>query len=325
MLSVDGPTAISQAKAWAKLNKVDNRTLSDDCMVVTVGIWNESAHTFRTGLSRGETPNAVRVQLSRPATGVDSVPLMWASLIGAKGCQVRAEAIAEFVPGVYVNQQVEGTANPFLAGMPAGSTASNVNPHNSKDRAGDETSSDLTKRKQSPQPVAINVKPGDVITFDEPAAGTVRHDPGLAYYDPDGQTGMNGSSSDIGHNNLTTNDSGSYTANYYNDNGIADMKAPINALVGVFLGDGQPNTSAAPANLDFSSPGSRDFLTLAPQVKQTFFIGDGTNSGGMKQGFVVPAGATRLYLATWDFYEWNNNAGNRVIKITRPSSVRLVK
>lgn len=318
-LNLGSATARAQAVAWTKVNKVDNRALADDCIAVTVGIWTESNNTFRGNLAVGETPNAVRVVLTRPAVGPNSVPLLWGSLIGTNGCQVRAEAIAEYIPGVNVNQKVEGTANPFLAGMPKGSTASEINPHNSKDVAGDENSSDLSKRKQSPQPVALDVKPGDVITFDEPAAGTVRHDPNLPFFDPDGELG------DIGHNNLTTNGSNSYGSTYYSQNGLSDMRAPINALVGVFTGDDAPNKTATPNTLDFSSALSRDFSTLAPKNKQIFFIGDGANSAGMKQSFIVPPGATKLYLATWDFYEWNNNAGNRVIKITRPSNIRLVK
>ena len=40
-------------------------------------------------------------------------------------------------------------------------------------------------------------------------------------------------------------------------------------------------------------------------------------SDGVPQKFRAPEGATRLYLATWDFYEWNNNAGERTVKIER--------
>ena len=39
----------------------------------------------------------------------------------------------------------------------------------------------------------------------------------------------------------------------------------------------------------------------------------------------APEGATRLMLATWDFYEWNNNAGYRIVKINRPQQVITVK
>ena len=46
---------------------------------------------------------------------------------------------------------------------------------------------------------------------------------------------------------------------------------------------------------------------------------------GATQTFVAPAGATRLFLAGWDFYEWNNNAGDRTVKISRPSKIMTVK
>jgi hypothetical protein len=104
------------------------------------------------------------------------------------------------------------------------------------------------------------------------------------------------------------------------------MKAPINALVGVFLDDNQPNLTPTPAkNLDFSTSASRDFSTLKPDLKQIFFIGDGMNSNGQTQEFVVPQGATRLFLATWDFYEWNNNAGARDVVVIRPMRIVTVK
>jgi hypothetical protein len=103
------------------------------------------------------------------------------------------------------------------------------------------------------------------------------------------------------------------------------MTAPINALVGVYLGDDQPNFSAPPRSLDFSTSLSRDFTTLQPELKQLFFIGDGLNSQGIKQQFIAPAGATRLFLATWDFFEWNNNAGYRNIRVNRPERIITVK
>ena len=48
-----------------------------------------------------------------------------------------------------------------------------------------------------------------------------------------------------------------------------------------------------------SSPES--FTTLDPQLRQTFFIGDGqTTVGSIIQQFFVPAGATRLFLGFAD-------------------------
>jgi hypothetical protein len=95
--------------------------------------------------------------------------------------------------------------------------------------------------------------------------------------------------------------------------------------MGLFLDDKQPNTSGAPGKLDFSSSASREFSTLEPKLKQIFFIGDGKNKDGARQQFVVPKGATRLYLATWDFYEWNNNSGQRNIQVKRPQRIITVK
>jgi hypothetical protein len=185
--------------------------------------------------------------------------------------------------------------------MPAGSAASLNNPHNSPDYAGT-----ASNPRQSPLAVNMTVTEGDKLTFDG-IDGQVRHDPNLPFFDPDGQL-----------NSIGSNTNGS-------ENGIADTKAPINALVGLFLDDRQPNWSSAPSKLDFSTAASRNFETLQPKVKQIFFIGDGKNSSGARQEFVVPPGATRLYLATWDFYEWNNNYGFRNIRVKRPEKIITVK
>ena len=206
-----------------------------------------------------------------------------------------------YVRAVDVNQQIEATANPFLAGMPKGTVASLNNPKNSPDYAGSPG-----QPLQSPFTVNVPLEEGQALTFDS-ISGTARHDPTLATYEPDGNLGS------IGHNT-----SG-------NEHGIADTNAPINALVGVFLTDEQPDRTAAPPKLDFSSQASRDFGMLEPQVKQIFFIGDGQSSAGKRQEFVVPKGATRLFLATWDFYEWNNNSGQRTVKVSRPQQVILVQ
>src|SRR5262249_27176616 len=92
------------------------------------------------------------------------------------------------------------------------------------------------------------------------------------------------------------------------ENGISGFTAPLNSLVGVFLSDAQPSSSPAPADFPYLPSDG----TVSPAVQQVFFIGDGvTRTGsGAAQQFVVPAGATRLFLGTWDSYEWNNNFGS---------------
>ena len=65
-------------------------------------------------------------------------------------------------------------------------------------------------------------------------------------------------------------------------------------LVGVFLSDEPPST-AAPTRLDFTK--REGFRTLAPEVGQTFFIGDGGD-----RTLRLPPGATRLFLGFADAY-----------------------
>jgi hypothetical protein len=81
-------------------------------------------------------------------------------------------------------------------------------------------------------------------------------------------------------------------------------------LVGVFLASGGPSGTAPPM-LDFYSTGT-SFSSLSPQLDQTFFVGDGlTGDGtGTVQHFVVPAGATQLFLGIADSNSWGGSCGH---------------
>ncbi|HQY88753.1 MAG TPA: pilus assembly protein TadG-related protein [Tepidisphaeraceae bacterium] len=318
-LNVSPTQAYADARAWSKRNKVEGRQLIDPAIKVEIGVWNTNTRTFKNTVGTGETANACRVVLERSKAAGNALPPGFTQLIGRDGIDIHAEAIAMFVPGVNVNHQVDGFVNPFLSGATKGTVASRNNPHNSPDYAGDSDSTDPAKRKQSGPKVGMPIMGGAALQFDN-ISGTVRHDPNLDYYAPDGQLNA------IGHNINTTDWNQVYNKqNYTNENGLSDMTAPINALVGVFLDDNAPNGTPAPANLDFSTEESRDFTTLKPKLKQIFFIGDGVNSNGTKQDFIAPEGSTRLFLATWDFFEWNNNAGFRMVKVNRPGRVVTVK
>lgn len=170
---------------------------------------------------------------------------------------------------------VPGTSTPWLAGMPDGTSAS-FNLYEPADIA----------PAQSPV-LALTLAPGQSIRWT--ASGLVGH-PG---HDsgPDGATvamaaHLNGA-----------------------EHGISDITVPIVALVGVFLGPLQPDSSPAPAALDFSTAGSWDYVTLFPALQQVFFMGDGVTSWGSIQTVHAPAGATRLFLGTMDGYGWSNNTG----------------
>lgn len=92
--------------------------------------------------------------------------------------------------------------------------------------------------------------------------------------------------------------------------GLSGYSMPIDSFIGVFLAD-TTNLGGAPPDLDFCNDAARDFDTFSPELYQVFFIGHGLrNDGVTQQRFVVPAGATRLYLASGDAFCWFNNSGN---------------
>ncbi len=95
----------------------------------------------------------------------------------------------------------------------------------------------------------------------------------------------------------TTPDGCSGFFNTASANGISTFTGPAQALIGVFLTNSTPS-GVAPAGL----PGNITFTSLTPGLNVVFFIGDGlTGTGtGSTQTFVIPAGATRLFLGSSD-------------------------
>lgn len=82
---------------------------------------------------------------------------------------------------------------------------------------------------------------------------------------------------------------------------------PQMPLVGLFLGSSLP--SSAPSGLTFNTAASLDFTSLSPLLGQVFFIGDGRTSTSLFQQFVVPDGATTLYLGVADGFNFTGNPG----------------
>src|SRR5579862_520240 len=136
---------------------------------------------------------------------------------------------------------VPGKANPWLAGMTNGSSA----------RRGD------SAPDESPVPVSeTTIEAGAVYTF--AVSGTASHG---------------------APNPLVSADGEDLISHYLGaENGIADITAPFASLIGVFLGPDQPDQRRAPQSLDFRNPADRDYLALAPALRQPFFIGDGLTS-----------------------------------------------
>ena len=168
---------------------------------------------------------------------------------------------------------VPATANPYLAGMPSGTKA----------RVGDKAP------QQSPVLVERTLSHAVAVTFS--ASGAIEHTPAC----PPDCYGPNGAA--FGRHRDGA------------EHGIADIIAPMDALLGVFLSDQRPDKSRTPQGIDFRMIRGA-FDTFSPKLKQVFFIGNGRTGSGAPRRYLVPAKATRLYLGTMDGFEWNNNSGS---------------
>jgi hypothetical protein len=183
---------------------------------------------------------------------------------------------------------VPGKANPWLAGMTNGTTV----------RRGD------SAPDESPVPTtATGIVGGASYTFS--ASGSANHGGPTPLSPPDGEE-------------LISHYLGA-------ENGIGDITAPFASLIGVFLGPNQPDQNPAPQPLDFRNPADRDYLVLAPVLKQPFFIGDGLTGSGAVQQIIAPAGASRLFLGVMDEYSWFDNAGGFTVQVLQTSPASKVQ
>ena len=176
--------------------------------------------------------------------------------------------------------------------MPNGSKVEFTKPTKTKDPNKRDTGSPESQAMQA----SIPVVPGQVIFFRDVNGVTGDTNTGRTY-------GLDG-----------TFDAGGVKAQAA-VNGINTTSAPLNAMAGIFLDDRRPDSWGLQPQLDFSDEGKLDFRTLSPKVKQVFFIGDGlTNDRDRLQEFVVPAGATRLFLGVIDDagWWWDNTGEYRV-------------
>lgn len=94
---------------------------------------------------------------------------------------------------------------------------------------------------------------------------------------------------------------------------ISRIDGRCGALVGVFLAD---TTRTQPPGLDFRGA-LRNTVRLEPLIQQPFLVGSGfTDAGEMKQ-FVVPQGATRLFLSALAF---DTSVGFYVVTVSPESA-----
>ncbi|HEX8341184.1 MAG TPA: TadG family pilus assembly protein [Tepidisphaeraceae bacterium] len=339
--------APSNAAAVVAQNKANGRAIVfDKTADVELGDYDLSKREFKPK-SDLDKCNAVRVTVRCVSSRGSAVPMTFLGVLGRNSADVVATSIAVIDYSKISGGDGKGryeyfipaTSNPWLAGSPEGTIASVGNPHNNPDFAGkpykddgktnqtgadtdgggsqsdgddDDTGSGFSSggstaagsagynysawgsyaaKKASPiEAGGITVSGGRAITFDG-INGGANNMASSVVYSADGNPGQ-----------VVANSAGA-------ENGIANVTAPINSVIGVFLDADIPASTVAPQNLNFATAASRDFTTLMPQLKQPFYIGDGRTSTGEVQQFVPPAGAKRLYISTMDSYEWSNNRG----------------
>jgi Flp pilus assembly protein TadG len=283
----------ANAIAAAADNKVDGVSLVLQNSDITQGYWN--GNTFSTS---GGGVSAVRVIAHRSNSRGTAIPLYFTQLFGRQTVDLTVTSVATYVAGANTTITAYAKGNPWLAGMPAGTTA------NDYDAAPNDTPTLVT---------GLTLFGGGSLNFDFSG--------GASYLPSTSANGPDGDNSFILYNHIYTGfDSG-------REHGMSNLTSPITAVVGVFLDDGQPDTEGSPpADLDFTTDASRDFATLSPAVRQPFFIGDGLRADGTTpQNFIIPTGATRLYIGIMDGQQWSDNVGSFNTSVIIPPTIAVVK
>jgi uncharacterized repeat protein (TIGR01451 family) len=179
---------------------------------------------------------------------------------------------------------IRGEANLWLAGQPDGTPAEQT------DSAPD----------QSPVLVPLTPIPGKELVFQVSGGTNNGPDPG------------------------TTGPDGGPVSSHSPENGIGPVTAPLNSLVGVFLG-GEPGMAVDPSHipaqpapsayLNFGEPQNQNLPLLQPGLREPFFIGDGLDDENAAQRVSIPAGATRLFLGSFDAYSNKENSGEFTVTV----------
>ncbi|QOV87445.1 pilus assembly protein TadG-related protein [Humisphaera borealis] len=278
------------------LNPIDSGSPASPTVSTTWGYWVAASSQFIAG-TNSSYPIAVRTVVSRKASNLNPLSMPIARAIGWQSTDITCAATAVLIQTEQSQgANVPSTSDLWLAGMPNGSKAS-------ANASGQYQ--DTTANATAYQATTIPVTPGTYLKFDY-IDGHSANSPTVTSVPPDGDTGF-----------ILSHEAGA-------ENGVASITAPINCLIGLFLNANAPNTSAAPAALDYSSASSRDQEQYdSIQLKQPFFIGDGLTSAGASQMFKVPAGCTRLFLGTMDGYQWHNNNGNINCSVTATLTIEM--
>jgi hypothetical protein len=311
--------AVSNAIQAGLDNKVDGQPVTILASDVTLGTWSNGK--FVAG---GSNPDAVQVKAYRTKARNNAISLVFAQILGRSTCDVNASAIA-YVNSQSITQSIVATGNPYLAGEPLGTKASVPDPG----YKGPGVNSEHPWQYDIAGPIGGKAASGQ--HYGSPQQFPIALQAGAALQ----LTNVTGSATnDNAFKTMYSADGNQLGSGIYDDeaaeipdseHGMSNMTGPLNALVGVFLNDNVPdNDGTIPPALDFSTQGERDYTAIKPELRQPFYIGNGQTSSGLQQNIIVPKGATRFYIATWDGHEWSNNLGGFTATVSQ-TQIRLVQ
>ncbi len=187
-----------------------------------------------------------------------------------------------------VTVTVPGTASIWLAEKPDGSTFWGLY-----------STPDVAPTNSPVEISLVGFSPGTFLSFI--VSGATSRSPDFVDYP---LVGGDGETPGTGPNAIW--DSHQYDGYVYQTT-VGAIAGPFSALVGVFIDSTQPLLTRPPT-LDFGTESSRSFLTLEPMLRQVFFIGDGLTGvgSGVRQRYLIPNGADKLYLGILDIPNYNN-------------------
>jgi Flp pilus assembly protein TadG len=304
-------TALANASAVASQSLVDGAAPTITSVDVVRGTYVSATKTFTVDSAGSSLQVTVHQSFNR--TG--AVPL-FASFLGIGQKQISATAIAS-MSSTSSQIQPPAAGNLWLSGMPDNTQFQNARPDNPTVWDNSGTSSNPKQRPLQITLASMGLGPGASLSF-EGVTGTA------SYNNQQLDTTTNAADGDP--NYVVANGAApAASLPSTSANGISNVRAPIGAVMGVFMSDADPTTSAAPPNLDFGTDTSRDYTSISPQLKQVFFIGDGKRDNGEAQSIVVPAGATRVFFGMMDAWQWNDNVGNFQTNLYTTTTIQLVK
>lgn len=186
----------------------------------------------------------------------------------------------------------------------------------------------------SPSGVVLSVAPGSVVTISIPLnsqnmannQGLLTSGTGDAYANGD----SGGNYTLVSDDEANPTDAEGTLTTSGTEHGLSNIIAPLSSVIGVFMDQNgatygadstqettESNAPATPSGLDFSTQTERDYTSIAPELNQTFYIGNGETSTSITQTIVVPKNAYELFLGNMDGHEWSNNVGGYTTTITQ--------